>query len=215
VPSIRAFAGRAAPLGCRESASTNRRILPVTRFGKLPVLIGLLGLAALAAAVFGALHNQLSYSVGPTYFSGLKFQQFAIPADTAPRIGAALVGVRASWWMGPLVAVPAFLYGFLAVPRTETYFAAGVGAIGLVVVLATLAALAGLVGGLIAEATGLLDPYLTPPPGPSRADFYRAGFMHDAAYAAGGVGLLLAFWPMRRARRIDMARATQEGLDAT
>jgi hypothetical protein len=75
-----------------------------------------------------------------------------------------------------------------------------------VVVLATLAALLGLVGGIAAEATGLLDPYLTPPEGPTRADFYRAGFMHDAAYAAGALGLLLAFWPMRRARRIDMAR---------
>jgi hypothetical protein len=38
---------------------------------------------------------------------------------------------------------------------------------------------------IVAEATGLLDPYLTPPQGPTRADFYRAGFMHDAAYAAG------------------------------
>jgi hypothetical protein len=178
----------------------------VTRFGKLPLLVLLLGLAALIAALFGALHNQLSYTVGPTYFTALKFPQFAIPADTAPRLGAALVGIQASWWMGPLVAVPAFLYGFAAVPRTETYFAAGIGAIGLVVVLATLAALLGLVGGLVAETTGLLDPYLTPPQGPTRADFYRAGFMHDAAYAAGVLGLLVAFWPMRRARRIDLAR---------
>jgi hypothetical protein len=178
----------------------------VTRFGKLPLLVILLALAALTAAIFGALHNQLSYTVGPTYFTGLKFPQFAIPADTAPRLGAALVGVQASWWMGPLVALPAFLYGFVAVPRTETYLAAGIGAIGLVVVLATLAALVGLVGGIAAEASGLLDPYLTLPEGPTRGEFYRAGFMHDSAYAAGALGLLLAFWPMRRARRIDMAR---------
>jgi hypothetical protein len=99
-----------------------------------------------AAAVFGALHNQLSYSVGPTYFTALKFDQFAIPPDTAPRLGAALVGIQASWWMGPLIALPAFLLGFATVPRTETYLAAGIGAIGLVIVLATLAALMGLVG---------------------------------------------------------------------
>jgi hypothetical protein len=30
--------------------------------------------------------------------------------------------------------------------------------------------------------------------------------MHEAAYVAGGLGALLAFWPMRRARAIDMAR---------
>jgi hypothetical protein len=179
----------------------------VTRFGKLPILVLLLGCATFAAAVFGALHNQLSFSVGPTYFTALKFDQFAIASDTPPRLGAALVGIQASWWMGPLIALPAFLLGFATVPRSETYLAAGIGAIGLVIVLATLAALMGLVGGIGAEATGILDTYLTLPEGPTRADFYRAGFMHDASYVAGALGLLVAFWPMRRARRIDMARA--------
>lgn len=193
---------------------TNEPPHQVTRFGKLPILVLLLAIAALAAAVFAALHNQLSYSVGPSYFTALKFEQFGIDPGTAPRVGAARVGVQAAWWMGPILALPAFLYGFVAVPRTETYFAAGIGAIGLVVVLATMAALAGLVGGIAAETTGLLDTYLTPPEGPTRADFYRAGFMHDAAYVAGALGLLIAFWPMRRARQIDMARASKEAADA-
>jgi hypothetical protein len=181
----------------------------VTRFGKLPVFLLLLGVAALAAAAFGALHNQLSYSVGPSYFQALKFPQFGIPEEMSPRLGAARVGVAATWWFGLLVGLPAFLYGLVAVPRTQTYFAAGIGAIGLVVMLATFAALAGLVGGIAADATGLLDPFLTIPEGPERSDFLRAGFMHDAAYVAGGLGLVLAFWPMRRGRRIDLARARQ------
>lgn len=183
----------------------------MTRFGKLPVLVLLLALAALAAALFGALHNQLSYSVGPSYFEALKFAQFGIPPETAPRVGAALVGLQASWWIGPLVALPAFLYGFLAVPRAQTYLAAGIGAIGLVLVLATFAALLGLVGGIAADVTAILDPYIALPEGPVRSEFFRAGFMHDAAYAAGALGLLLAFWPMRRGRAIDMARAAQGG----
>jgi hypothetical protein len=145
----------------------NETLIPVTRFGKLPVLVLLLMLAALAAAVFGALHNQLSYTVGPTYFTELKFGQFAIPDDTGPRLGAALVGIQASWWMGVIVALPALLVGFVTVPRTETYFAAGIGAIGLVVVLATFAALVGLVGGIAANTTGILDGFLTLPDGPT------------------------------------------------
>jgi hypothetical protein len=178
----------------------------VTRFGKLPVLVLLLALAALAAALFGALHNQLSYTVGPSYFEALKFPQFGIDPGTSPRFGAAQVGILASWWMGPLVALPAFLYGFLTVPRTESYLAAGIGAIGLVLVLATLAALLGLVGGIVADTTGILDPYIAIPEGLVRSDFLRAGFMHDASYAAGALGLLVSFWPMRRAKMIDHAR---------
>lgn len=186
----------------------------MTRFGKFPVLIVLLGLAALAAAVFGALHNQLSYSVGPSYFEALKFPQFGVSADTAPRLGAALVGIQASWWMGPALGLPAFLYGLVAVPQARTYFAAGIGAIGLVIVLCTLTALIGLLTGIAAETTGLLDPWLVLPEGPVRSDVMRAGFMHDAAYAGGGLGLLLAFWPMRRARRIDLQRARRTDSDA-
>ncbi|PWK60844.1 hypothetical protein [Roseicyclus mahoneyensis] len=175
--------------------------------GKFPILFLLVALAALSAAVFGALHNQLSYSVGPDYFVSFKFPQFGIPEGTSPRFGAAQVGVLASWWMGAIVGLPAFLFGLLTVPNARSYLAAGIGAIGLVLVLATFSALAGLVGGIAAEATGILDGYLTPPAGIDRTDFLRAGFMHDASYLGGALGALLAFWPMRRARVIDMARA--------
>lgn len=175
--------------------------------GKFPAFFLLVALAALSAAIFGALHNQLSYSVGPDYFLSFKFPQFGIPEGTSPRVGAAQVGVLASWWMGAIVGLPAFIFGLFTVPNARSYLAAGIGAIGLVLVLATFAALAGLVGGIAAEATGILDGYLTPPAGIDRTDFLRAGFMHDASYLGGALGALLAFWPMRRARVIDMARA--------
>lgn len=179
----------------------------MARFGKLLPFFLLIGIAALAAAVFGALHNQLSYTVGPTYFTALKFQQFGIAEDFAPRFGAALVGAQASWWMGIIAGLPAFVIGLVIVPRVQSYFAAGLGAIGLVVVFATFSALLGLVGGLAMDSTGLLDSYLTFPDGPTRSDFLRAGFMHDSAYLAGTIGALLALWPMFRARKIDGARA--------
>jgi hypothetical protein len=175
--------------------------------GKFPTFFLLMALAAGSAAMFGALHNQLSYSVGPDYFLSLKFPQFGIAESTAPRIGAAQVGAMASWWMGMAVALPAFLLGLFTVPTARSYLAAGIGAIGLVIVLATMAAFAGLIGGLIADTTGLLDTSLTPPEGVDRSDFLRAGFMHEAAYVAGALGALVAIWPMRRARAIDLRRA--------
>jgi hypothetical protein len=178
--------------------------------GKFPIFFLLLPLAALAAAFFGALHNQLSYSVGPSYFTHFKFQQFNIAEAMPPRFGAALVGVYASWWMGPLIALPAFLFGLFTVPTARTYLAAGLGAIFLVILLTTFGALVGLVGGLVADNTGLLDPFLTLRDGPTRSDFLRAGFMHDASYIAGAIGALAAFFPMRRARQIDLHTARQE-----
>ncbi|MBF9047788.1 hypothetical protein LSUCC0031_11740 [Rhodobacterales bacterium LSUCC0031] len=177
------------------------------KLGKFPTFFMLMAFAACAAAIFGALHNQLSYTVGPDYFHSLKFAQFAIPPEMPPRLGAALVGAQASWWMGAAVAGPAFIYGLFSVPNAQSYLAAGLGAIGLVIVLATMAALTGLIGGLVADNTGLLDGVLRIPQGVDQSDFLRAGFMHEAAYIAGALGGLLAFWPIRRARGLDLRRA--------
>ncbi|AHM04059.1 conserved hypothetical protein-signal peptide and transmembrane prediction [Roseibacterium elongatum DSM 19469] len=183
----------------------------MSRFGKFPIFALLIALAALAAALFGALHNQISYSVGPSYFTDFKFTQFGTDPQMAPRLAAALVGAQASWWVGALVALPAFLFGLVAVPRNVSYFAAGIGAIGLVVVLATFAAIAGMLGGIIVTATGWLEGAVSLPEGVDRAEFLRAGFMHDASTIGAGLGAILAFWPMRRARQIDaMRHARQE-----
>lgn len=189
----------------------------MARFGKLPILLLLIAIAAVAAGVFGMLHNQLSYSVGPTYFTELKFTQFGISDSTSDRWGAAQVGWLASWWMGALVGLPAFLIGLVIVPTRQSYLAAGLGGIGLVLVFATFTALAGLIGGLVADQTGLIDGYLTFPEGPTRSDLLRAGFMHDASYLGGTLGALLAIWPMTRARKIDTGRARQarEAANAT
>lgn len=183
--------------------------------GKFPTFFVLLVVAALAAALFGALHNQLSYSVGPSYFTDFKFSQFGIGEGVSERMGAALVGVRASWWMGPLIGLPAFLYGLVAVPSARSYLAAGLGGVFVVIMLATFGALAGLLGGLIADSTGILDDWVTFPDGPTRADLLRAGFMHDASYMAGALGLIAAFFPMRRARQIDTAIARRQSQKET
>ncbi|GAB5448577.1 hypothetical protein [Gymnodinialimonas sp.] len=182
--------------------------------GKFPTFFLLLGVAALAAALFGALHNQLSYTVGATYFTEFKFQQFAIGEGVPNRLGAALVGVQASWWMGPIIGLPAFIYGLFAVPTARSYLAAGLGSVFVVILLATFGALAGLLGGLVADSTGLLDEMITFPTGPTRQDLLRAGFMHDASYIAGALGLLAAFIPMRHARKIDTALARKEAAHA-
>jgi len=181
----------------------------MARFGKFPILILLIATAAVVAGVFGMLHNQLSYSVGPSYFTDLKFGQFGITEGTPDRWGAAQVGWLAGWWMGAAVGLPAFLIGLFIVPTRQSYLAAGLGGIGLVFVLATFTAFAGLIGGLVADQTGLIDSYLAFPDGPTRSDFLRAGFMHDASYLGGALGALLAIWPMTRARKIDALRARQ------
>ncbi|MFD1344620.1 hypothetical protein, partial [Litorisediminicola beolgyonensis] len=79
--------------------------------------------SVITAGLFGVLHNQLSYSVGPAYFTELKFDQFGIAPDRQTRLGAALIGWRASWWMGAALAVPVLVLGWATARRGATLLA--------------------------------------------------------------------------------------------
>ena len=64
------------------------------------VVVGLL-LGALVGGLYGALHDQLSYTLCPDFFTRFKFIQFWIHwGYESPRLGAAWVGFRATWWLG-------------------------------------------------------------------------------------------------------------------
>ncbi|MBV2359104.1 hypothetical protein KUH32_04890 [Thalassococcus sp. CAU 1522] len=165
------------------------------------VFILLLGLAAIAAGLFGALHNQLSYSVGASYFFDLKFDQFGIAEDARNRLGAALVGWRASWWMGMLLGLPVFLLGLLLIRKPGHLLAAGIGAMGVVLFAALLCAMGGLLLGMLAPslAAGIALPQgLSDPEG-----FLRAALMHEGAYLGGLIGLVAALWTIWRAARTE------------
>ena len=175
------------------------------QLGKVPVFLGLVAGAAVTAAIFGAIHHQMSYSVGPSFFTALYLPASGVPADTAPRLAAALAGAQAAWGIGILAALPALILGFIMVPKPRTYMAAGIGAIGVGVFLALLASLLGLLAGIAADTTGLIDGWLSFPDGPARSDFLRAGFMHDGAVVGALIAALAGLWPMTRARKIDIA----------
>lgn len=175
------------------------------QLGKVPVFLGLVAGAAVIAAIFGAIHHQLSFSVGPSFFTELYLPASDLPEGTAPRLAAAMAGAQTAWWIGIVAGAPAFALGFVMVPKPRTYMAAGIGAIGVGVFLTLLASLLGLLAGIAADTTGLIDDWLTFPEGPTRSDFLRAGFMHDGAILGALLAALAGIWPMTRARKIDIA----------
>ncbi|GAB5440394.1 MAG: hypothetical protein Fues2KO_07430 [Fuerstiella sp.] len=78
-----------------------RLLIPVIRPGEWPELLRAVLSGILIAATYGVLHDQVTYTIGPEYFTNFKFDQFAY-ADFAfhDRIFAGLVGVLATWWVG-------------------------------------------------------------------------------------------------------------------
>lgn len=58
-------------------------------------------LGALAAGLFGILHDQITFTISPEYFTRMKFGQFAgTDLGLPPRLRVALIGFLGSWWLG-------------------------------------------------------------------------------------------------------------------
>lgn len=165
------------------------------------VLVVLAIMSVMIAGVYGALHNQLSYSVGSSYFHDFKFAQFGISTDWQNRFGASLVGWRASWWMGLLVGLPAFLLGYVILRNPQRFLAAGVTSVAAVICCVLLFSMGGLILGMIAPQHAANLPL---PAGITDTEsFLRAALMHEASYYGGFVGVLVALWPIWQARKAE------------
>ncbi len=139
---------------------------------KLLLFPVLFAAAMLWAGFYGALHDQISYTVGPEYFHSYKFEQFQVPERLQNRLGASIVGWQASWWMGYFIGLPVLLLALL-LPTAKAYFAASIQAFA--VVTGTVILL-GLIGLVYATMTG------EPP-------FDRVGIIHDFSYVGGYLGI--------------------------
>jgi hypothetical protein len=158
---------------------------------KLLLLPVLLAAACLTAGVYGALHNQISYTVSPEYFHDFKFHQFGIPAILHGRLGAAVVGWEASWWMGFLIGVPVLTIG-LVLRGWRAY-------LGRCLMAFAVVAATALVVGLAALAWACCTITVASLPAPADFEpaeavaivaFKRAGTMHNFSYLGGFVGIV-------------------------
>lgn len=148
--------------------------------------------AAIIAAIYGVIHDQISYSFSPEYFTHFKFIQFGIPwAQESPRLGAALVGALATWWMGILVFLILGLFGFIF-PDAKTMCRELLRSFILVIITALATGLAGLLYAYLNVTESNIQYYLqwVQPEVSDPVQFVRVGLMHNASYLGGLTGLL-------------------------
>jgi len=157
---------------------------------RLLYLLPLLLFSCILAAIYGALHNQISYSVSPGYFHEFKFIQFQIDPSLQNRGGAMAVGALASWWMGVILGVPIYLTA-LFVKGDDVFWRTYMKASVLVVTTALAMGL-----GALLMATLTIDAANLPwwMEGRNVSDpvaFARAGTMHNFSYLGGLVGAFI------------------------
>ncbi len=157
---------------------------------KIGILILTLITLPLLAGVYGILHDQISFSISPEYFTKFKFPQFQIGfmGQNQPRLSASLVGFFSTWWTGLIIGLVVGLIG-LMMPTTKlmrkSIFGASIRTIGIAVGI-------GLLGILIGEfIISKLNIEWTIPKGVTDKNaFLTVGTMHTLSYIGGLIGLI-------------------------
>ena len=145
------------------------------------------------AALYGALHDQLSYALGPEYFTCLKFAQFGLlDEEIAPRWRAAQVGLLAGAAAGLPLGLA--LLGWVR-NRSDLGNLLWQGAAAVLLGAMSLAVVGLLLGWLALEFG---HAQRVPACVQDARGFLLAAWMHDGSYLGALLGLLAFCWRSRR-----------------
>ncbi len=162
---------------------------------KFLVFVFLILLAVMVSGLYGMVHDQISYTVSPEYYTIFKFQQFGIADMNLPdRARASIVGFLASWWMGIPIGLMVGGTGFIH-PGHWRMLKITLLAFGLVIAITLLFGLSGLLYGYLQTKTINLADYhgwFIPKDVVDRRRFLCVGYMHNASYLGGTLSIFAA-----------------------
>ena len=181
-----------------------RFLVPQFPLKDLPVMFGYSLLGALIAGAYGIVHDQITYSIGPEYFTNFKFKQFHwANLQLGDRVFVSCIGFLATWWVGIIVA---WVLARRMIPNQTRGTACRKILQGFAVVFAT-TFLFGVVGFLFGIIRGpdadysnwnwAFEEYLVT----DEWAFIRVAYVHNAGYLGGVVGLILTFFVVKPGRK--------------
>lgn len=181
-------------------------LYPTIPLARLRAMAKIAAVGAVVAAAYGALHDQVSYTISDEYFTKMKFQQFAWADVGAPRrVFVAEVGALASWWVGAICGWVLGRVGF-ADPTRVSMRDDVLRAFGIVLGTAVVAGVVGVGLGYAASRGDLSgwrewteNLWLR-----DTASFVIVAYLHWASYLGGLLGLVLAVLDARRRRGLSV-----------
>ena len=169
-------------------------LYPKIPLRRLPSLIRITVLSAIFAGGYGALHDQVSYTISAEYFTRMKFLQFEyLDFGWPPRVLAAEVGFLATWWVGLIGGWFIARAGLAELTeRSAWYYTPRTFALAAGVAIIT-GALGTLLGAV--QAHGDLSGWRSWQEGLDLRDlpaFVIVAYLHWASYLGGVLGLVAA-----------------------
>nr|MCU0350277.1 hypothetical protein [Flavobacterium sp.] len=82
---------------------------------KIGILLLTIIISTVLAALYGAIHDQVTFSISSEYFTVFKFDQFGFLdwGNNNPRLTTALIGILATWWVGLYIGIFQGLIGLI------------------------------------------------------------------------------------------------------
>ncbi len=165
--------------------------------------------------MYGILHDQITYSISPEYYTEFKFIQFGLASqepemtESFPRLCAAYVGFMATWWFGLFVGFVIAVTG-LRIPRT-LYFRIVLKAIFITISIAALTAFIGFIYGYFFMNS--IPPYWHIPAHLiDEKSFIIVGTIHNFSYTGGAIGTLVGmaflFWQRHKSKQAAREKET-------
>ena len=151
-------------------------------------------LAPLIGGLYGIIHDQITYTISPEYYTKFKFYQFGLvtAGDEAilpnPRIQVSMVGFRATWWMGIPIGIILGLVG-LVHQQARTMFQTTLKAFVVTILIAFLTGLVGLAYGFLVLKNSELS-WSMPDNLMDKTSYIAVGSMHNFSYLGGLTGLI-------------------------
>lgn len=163
---------------------------------KFLVYLVLIFAACGLAGLFGIVHDQITYSVSPEYYTKFKFIQFHLLDSPLPeRLRAVIVGFLASWWMGIPIGILVGAAGFIH-RGPQRMLAVSLRSFVMVVAFTLLVGLIGLVYGFFQTSSIDLASYkgwFIPPNVIELRRYLCVGYMHNASYLGGALSIVAAW----------------------
>ncbi len=159
-------------------------------------------LGALISGLYGIVHDQITFTISPEYFTNLKFKQFYyVDFGFSHRVFVAAIGFVATWWVGLFIG---WCFGRRYVPRTDRGAAVlKIATAFLIVFTSTFAfAVGAYLYGSLSEAaqssswSPIVDAYKVL----DRKAFVTVVYIHNGSYLGGLVGLVGALLVVRPSR---------------
>jgi hypothetical protein len=165
-------------------------LIPTASGSDLRKAAGLALAGAIIAGCFGIIHDQITYTISPEYFTRMKFDQFRWADFGFPkRVFVAEIGFLATWWVG---LVASWFLARLALPKFKSPQTRVIKAVVYISAITTLFSVTGYLIGpwLFGSRPGWCEGLQEMGVGNPRA-FHQVAGVHLASYVGALIGWLV------------------------